>query len=104
MRRVYSPAEDGLAQLWTGVCWMNPPYGQAIGLWMKKAYESAQAGATVVALIPARTGSKWWQDYVTKASEVRYRPGRIRFDGAKHNAPFYNAVAVFKPNGSVSYH
>lgn len=98
----YSPAADGMTREWTGVCWMNPPYGRAIGLWIAKAVREAQAGATVVALLPARTGSAWWQDYVMKATEIRYLRGRTRFEGAKHNAPFDSAVAVFKPNEKLA--
>src|SRR5215831_3479347 len=44
--RYFTPAEDGLAQPWEGVCWMNPPYGRTVECWMRKAYESAQQGAT----------------------------------------------------------
>lgn len=51
-KRFYSPSEDGLSQEWHGVCWMNPPYGRKIGAWVRKAYESGQAGATVVCLLP----------------------------------------------------
>src|SRR3990167_6493763 len=51
----YSKEQDGLAQKWEGMVWMNPPYGRQIGQWVKKAYESAQGGATVVCLLPART-------------------------------------------------
>jgi DNA N-6-adenine-methyltransferase (Dam) len=48
--RYFSPAEDGLAQDWGHeICWMNPPFGRHIGLWMQKAYESAQAGPRSVA-------------------------------------------------------
>lgn len=93
----YSPADDGLAQPWTGVCWMNPPYGRAIGNWIAKAHRAAQAGATVVALIPARTDTTWWHEYVTKAADIRFLRGRIRFGDAKSGAPFPNAVVVFKP-------
>ena len=53
--RFYSPEQDGLQQPWEGRCWMNPPYGRTIGLWVKKAWESSLAGATVVCLVPART-------------------------------------------------
>jgi phage N-6-adenine-methyltransferase len=42
--RYFSPEMDGLAQDWKGVCWMNPPYGRAIGNWMRKAHESATGG------------------------------------------------------------
>jgi hypothetical protein len=63
------------------------------GLWLSKAREAALAGATVVALIPARTDTKWWHGIVTAASEIRYLPGRWRFGGCKHSAPFPSAVA-----------
>ncbi len=72
--RYFTPEQDGLAQEWTGVCWMNPPYGRKIGDWVKKAYESAKAGATVVCLLPARTDTAWWHDYVM-------RGGLILFEG-----------------------
>jgi phage N-6-adenine-methyltransferase len=54
------PELDALSewQSWMGVCWMNPPYGRQIGKWVKKAWESAQQGATVVCLLPARTTCK----------------------------------------------
>ena len=42
--RFFTKEQDGLAQEWKGVCWMNPPYGRTIGAWMKKAYESSRGG------------------------------------------------------------
>ena len=44
----FSLQDDGLTQSWTGICWMNPPYGPTIGAWMKKAHESAQQGISRV--------------------------------------------------------
>lgn len=75
---------------------MNPPYGRAIGFWIAKAYAAAQAGATIVALIPARTDTIWWHEYVTRAAEIRFLRGRVRFGAAKSGAPFPNAVVVFR--------
>lgn len=92
----FSPQEDGLKQLWIGVCWMNPPYGRTIGAWMRKAYESSLSGATVVCLVPARTDTKWWHDFAMKG-EIRFIKGRLKFSGNKRNAPFPNAVVIFKP-------
>lgn len=95
--RYFTPEEDGLKQKWTGVCWMNPPYGREIGRWVKKAYDSAHGGATVVCLLPARTDTSWWHDYCMKADEIRFIRGRLKFGGAKHPAPFPSAVVIFRP-------
>lgn len=93
----FTPEQDGLSQEWTGVCWMNPPYGRHIGEWIGKALNSSQSGATVVCLIPARTDTRWWHDLVTKASEVRFIKGRIHFGNAATPAPFPSAVVIFRP-------
>jgi phage N-6-adenine-methyltransferase len=95
-QRYYTRAEDGLAQEWTGVCWMNPPYGRQIGRWVQKAYEAAQSGATVVCLLPARTDTAWWHDYVMRG-KVTFIRGRLRFVGGASSAPFPSAVVVFEP-------
>lgn len=95
----FSKSEDGLTQPWVGTCWMNPPYGREIGKWMKKAFDSAWGGATVVCLVPARTDTAWWHDYATKG-EVRFLRGRVKFvsrDGAsKQAAPFPSAIVIFR--------
>jgi len=94
--RFFSPEQDGLSQKWTGACWMNPPYGRTIGKWIKKAYDSSLEGATVVCLIPSRTDTKWWHDYVMKGT-VEFIRGRLKFGGCQNVAPFPNALVVFKP-------
>ena len=86
---------DGLKQEWRGKCWMNPPYGKEIGKWMKKAYESAGSGTSVVCLVPARTDTKWWHDYAMKGS-ITFIRGRLKFGGSKNSAPFPSAVVVFQ--------
>ena len=95
--RYYSPIENGLHQVWRGVCWMNPPYGREIGRWVEKAFESAQDGALVVCLVPARTDTNWWHTWVMRASEVRFIRGRLKFGNSKNSAPFPSAVVVFRP-------
>ena len=95
-KKFYSPTEDGLSKEWTGTCWMNPPYGRQIGRWVRKAYESGQAGATVVCLLPARTDTAWWHDYCMKG-EVRFLRGRLKFGNATNSAPFPSAVVTFGP-------
>lgn len=93
--KYYTIETDGLAQEWKGTVWMNPPYGREIGKWMRKAYESARQGATVVCLVPARTDTRWWHDYAIKG-DVRFIKGRLKFGGSKNSAPFPSAVVVFK--------
>jgi len=93
----YSPEEDGLKQEWTGVCFMNSPYGRKIGKWVRKAYLSSLSGATVVCLLPSRTDTKWWHDYVMKSDDIRFIKRRLKFGNAKHNAPFPSVVVVFRP-------
>lgn len=94
--RYFTIAENGLAQEWSGVCWMNPPYGREIGAWMAKAYESSRRGATVVCLVPARTDTAWWHDYAIKG-EIRFLRGRLKFGGHRHPAPFPSALVIFRP-------
>lgn len=87
---------SGLSREWQGICWMNPPYGREIGHWIQKAYESSQMGAVVVCLLPSRTDTAWWHDYVMKAADIRFIRGRLRFGDAVKNAPFPSAIVVFK--------
>jgi phage N-6-adenine-methyltransferase len=99
--RCYTPEEDGLEQDWHGTCWMNPPYGKEIVYWVRKAYESAKQGTTVVALVPARVDSRWWHEYCMKASEVRFVERRLKFVGATAPAPFPCALVVFRPGDNT---
>ena len=92
----FNTEQNGLAQSWHGTCWMNPPYGRTIARWMRKAYESAQGGATVVCLVPARTDTVWWHDFAAKG-EVRFLRGRLKFGASKNSAPFPSAIIVFRP-------
>jgi len=76
--------------------WMNPPYGRSIGTWIHKAYlESLNDFVSVVCLIPARTDTIWWHEYVMKAWKVWFIKGRIKFVGAKEGAPFPSCVVRF---------
>tara|TARA_A100001391_G_C5073854_1_gene278804 strand:- start:1167 stop:1601 length:435 start_codon:yes stop_codon:yes gene_type:complete len=92
--------DDGLSKNWFGDVWMNPPYGRVIGRWIKKAYEESQKGCTVYCLIPSRTDTKWWHDYVMKGDVTFYR-GRIKFGGSKNSAPFPSALVIFRKDCNV---
>lgn len=95
-QQFYTPGLNGLERDWkTNICWMNPPFGREISAWMSKAYYASREGATVVCLVPARTCTIWWHDYAMKG-EIRFIRGRIKFEGAEHNAPFPCAIVVFR--------
>ncbi|MBX9792576.1 MAG: phage N-6-adenine-methyltransferase [Pirellulales bacterium] len=94
-RRYFTPKQDGLKQEWTGVCWMNPPYGREIGKWMKKALVASLKGATVVCLVPARCDTAWWHEYATRG-EIRFIRGRLKFGSASSAAPFPSAIVIFR--------
>lgn len=101
-KHYFTPEQNGLVQKWQGVCWMNPPYGRSIGLWVQKAYESSLNGTTVVCLLPARTDTAWWHDYCMRG-DITFIRGRLKFGNAKSNAPFPSAIVTFRgkevPNG-----
>lgn len=99
----YTPMQNGLKQNWYGTCWMNPPYGRGIGAWIKKAYEESLNGCTVVCLIPARTDTSWWHDYVIKG-KIEFLRGRLKFNGHKNSAPFPSAIVIFEPKALPAPH
>lgn len=97
----FSPDEDGLRQDWASVTWCNPPYGREIGKWVRKARLEAERGNTVVCLLPARTDTRWFHDYVLGRAEIRFLRGRLKFGGSKNSAPFPSMVAVFRPRNNT---
>ena len=92
--------DNGLEKDWEGfTVFVNPPYGRSIGDWIKKGYEESQKPNTrVVMLIPARPDTKYWHDYIMKASEVYFVRGRLKFGDSQNSAPFPSAVVVFGGN------
>lgn len=95
----FTPTENGLKQSWANeTVFMNPPYGREIKKWLRKAFlESQTYGATVVCLIPARTDTSYWHEYVMQASEIRCIRGRVKFGNGAQPAPFPSAIVIFAP-------
>lgn len=93
----YTKEQDGLKQDWCGhTVFCNPPYGTQLSKWIKKCYEEGQKeNTTVVMLIPARTDTRAFHDYIYHKAEIRFIKGRLRFSGAKGNAPFPSMIVVF---------
>ena len=93
-QKYYTKETDGLSKDWSGeTVFCNPPYGREIGRWVKKAAESK---ATVVMLLPARTDTKWFHDYIYGNAEIRFIKGRLKFGGAQNSAPFPSMVVIFR--------
>lgn len=95
--RYYTKEMDGLSIEWgeNDRIFMNPPYGSAIKNWVKKARCSSEKnGALIVALLPARTDTKWWGDCM-KASEIRFIEGRLKFGNSKTCAPFPSVIVIW---------
>lgn len=81
--RMFTEKDDGLAQPWEGFVWLNPPYGNAAGEWLSKMAKHRNG----VALVFARTDTKWFQRYVFgSATSVLFLAGRVpfyRMDGSQ---------------------
>jgi len=95
--KYYTIEDNGLAQSWESErVFVNPPYAD-IGKWVEKAYkEATKNSAVVVLLIPSRTDTKYWHNYIMKsASTIYFVKGRLKFSGTKNTAPFPSAVVVF---------
>ena len=96
--KYFTVEDDGLKQDWSkDTVFMNPPYGREIKYWVQKAYEESLKGATVVCLIPARTDTAYWHDYIFgKADDIRFLRGRLKFGYSKNPAPFPSAIIIYK--------
>lgn len=96
----FTVAQDGLAQSWAGeTVFCNPPYGRDIVKWVKKASEENKLhGITVVMLLPARTDTRYFHEYIYKKSnvEIRFLKGGLKFGDAKNAAPFPSMICVFR--------
>lgn len=78
----------------------NPPYGSEIKNWVKKCSEEGKKeNTTVVMLIPARTDTKYFHEYIYNKAEIRFVKGRLKFTGVQAGsgaAPFPSMVVIFK--------
>ena len=93
----YTPKDDGLSKPWMGGVWCNPPYGREILSWVKKAYEESQKeyNSFVLMLLPARTDTKWWWDWVQGKATLFFIKGRVKFGDHNVGAPFPSVLALY---------
>lgn len=108
--KYFTPNENGLIQSWDNErVFCNPPYGRDLKLWIKKAYDEREKAELIVLLIPARTDTSYFHDYILNKSEIRFLRGRVKFiDPSNHtkklnSAPFPSMLVIFRRcvNGKV---
>lgn len=93
----FTKEEDGLKQNWGGCrVFCNPPYSQ-IGKWVEKAFRECRTdGTLVVLLIPARTDTKYFHEFILNRSEIRFLKRRLRFGNCGGDAPFPSIIVIFR--------
>lgn len=94
----YTLIDNGLEQNWGGqIVFCNPPYGRELPKWVEKCYrESRKPDTLVVMLIPARTDTRYFHEYIYhRAREIRFIKGRLHFNESAPGAPFPSMVVVF---------
>jgi len=97
----FTAEDDGLNQSWGGhTVWLNPPYGREISGWLMKAVEQKDYTDGVWVLVPARTDTKWFHEWVLPHAEaVYFIKGRLNFDGntqvKNKNAPFPSMLILY---------
>jgi len=98
----FTQKDNGLSKNWGGYrAFVNPPYSQ-IKQWVKKCWEeSTKPNTIVVMLIPARTDTKYFHEYINHRSEVRFIKGRLKFGDSNNSAPFPSMVVIFRSGGII---
>lgn len=94
-RKVFTKADDGLAQPWEGLVFMNPPFGGRNGHvpWLKKFLNHGNG----VAVVRAYTSSGWFHQTVIGAETVLFPRGKTKFirpDGSIGKAPGHGVVLI----------
>lgn len=96
--KFFTAKENGLDQNWGGeTVFCNPPYGRELPKWIEKCAKESKH-AKVVMLIPARTDTRAFHEFIYGKAEIRFLKGRLKFrvDGKEeYPAPFPSMVVVF---------
>jgi len=100
--RYFTEQDDALSQDWAtikGPLFLNPPYGRNLRQWIEKACKTAsETNLTIVLLIPARTDTSYWHDFIFGKASIEFLRGRLKFEqnGVPGNsAPFPSAIVIY---------
>jgi DNA N-6-adenine-methyltransferase (Dam) len=93
--RVYTAADDGLRQPWSGKVFMNPPFGGRNGHvpWLLKFFDHGNG----IAIVRSYTSSGWWHDHMHRADALLWPRGKTKFirpDGTVGKAPGHGVVLI----------
>ena len=97
--KYFTKEQDGLIQDWSNeFVFCNPPYGRETQNWVRKCFMEVHEGGCPLAvmLIPARTDTRWFHDYIYKKAEIRFVKGRLKFGDSANSAPFPSMVVIFR--------
>jgi phage N-6-adenine-methyltransferase len=98
-KKYYTEQDDGLTQDWEGTVWMNPPYGIATGSWLNRFVKHGDG----IALVFARTDTRWFHNYALKADALLFTKGRLKFINPERNDTSTSASgSLFVACGSKS--
>jgi hypothetical protein len=101
-----APHEDGLSLPWDGRVWLNPPYGDESGAWLRKLGRHGRG----TALIFARTETEVFGSHVFgKADGLLFLRGRLFFHypngfRAPHNAGAPSVLCAYGPDDAELLH
>ena len=98
--RYFTGEDNGLIQSWAGECvFCNPPYGRQIGKWVEKCHDESLQGTRICLLIPARTDTAYFHDFIYNKSNTRieFIRGRLKFEinGVPGNSSPFPSMLVF---------
>lgn len=99
----FTQNDNGLSKNWGGYrVFCNPPYSK-VAEWVQKAYrESFAPGTIVVLLLPARTDTRYFHEYIQHRAEVRFLKGRLKFGESKTAAPFPSMIVIYRAGGLIA--
>ena len=75
--------------------WCNPPY-RNLAEWIAKADAEKDNAEVIVMLIPSRTDTRVFHEYIYHKAEIRFIKGRLKFGGMKTSAPFPSMLVIWR--------
>lgn len=95
--KYFTVQDNGLIQSWGGYSvFINPPYGRGLYDWCMKAYLERNRAKVIVALLPARTDTRWFHEFCYGKAEIRFLKGRLHFDECKNAATFPSMIVIWR--------